>query len=297
MDQEQTPAVITSAELPATSGNSFISREDFAAVQALAKVFVESKMFPDITTLAQATVKILAGRELRMGPFEAMRSIDIIKGRTALNAGYISSRIKQSGRYDYKIVTLDRTKCALRFFENGAEVGVSEYTMEDAKQAGNAGKDNYKNHPRNMLFARALTNGARWYCPDVFGGAVYTKDELEDLGDPDSTSQPTSLADKMRPKAAQNAADDSVAVDPNRGEESQEVPQQPEPAALEPKDDTGKYRIQSREHPSWNQTLESIGVEALREMLMVSDLKEQLNEQDIAAVEKFCSIGAKTEES
>jgi hypothetical protein len=29
-----------------------------------------------------------------------------------------------------------------------------------------------------MLFSRALTNGARWYTPDVFGGPVYTPDEL-----------------------------------------------------------------------------------------------------------------------
>ena len=29
-----------------------------------------------------------------------------------------------------------------------------------------------------MLFARALTNGARWHCPDVFGGAIYEPEEL-----------------------------------------------------------------------------------------------------------------------
>jgi hypothetical protein len=29
-----------------------------------------------------------------------------------------------------------------------------------------------------MLYARALSNGAKWYCPDVFGGPIYTPDEL-----------------------------------------------------------------------------------------------------------------------
>ena len=30
-----------------------------------------------------------------------------------------------------------------------------------------------------MLFARAMSNGVRWYCPDVFAGmAVYTPDEM-----------------------------------------------------------------------------------------------------------------------
>ena len=36
-----------------------------------------------------------------------------------------------------------------------------------------------------MLFARALTNGARWFCADAFTGAVYTPEELQvDLDNP-----------------------------------------------------------------------------------------------------------------
>jgi hypothetical protein len=37
----------------------------------------------------------------------------------------------------------------------------------DAKAAGLAGKDVWKQYPRNMLFARALTNGMRWFTPDL----------------------------------------------------------------------------------------------------------------------------------
>lgn len=29
-----------------------------------------------------------------------------------------------------------------------------------------------------MLFARAISNGAKWYCPDLSGGPLYTPDEL-----------------------------------------------------------------------------------------------------------------------
>ena len=32
--------------------------------------------------------------------------------------------------------------------------------------------------PKNMLFARALSNGAKWYCPDVFTTGIYTPDEF-----------------------------------------------------------------------------------------------------------------------
>jgi hypothetical protein len=37
-------------------------------------------------------------------------------------------------------------------------------------------------HPKNMLFARAMSNGVKWYAPDLTGGiAVYTEgDEFVD---------------------------------------------------------------------------------------------------------------------
>ena len=42
-----------------------------------------------------------------------------------------------------------------------------------------AGTKNMDKFPRNMLFARAMSNGQKWYCPDAFNGAtVYTPEEL-----------------------------------------------------------------------------------------------------------------------
>jgi hypothetical protein len=45
--------------------------------------------------------------------------------------------------------------------------------------------DNWKRYPRNMLFARCISNAARWFCPSVFGGPVYTPDELGAAVDPE----------------------------------------------------------------------------------------------------------------
>ena len=51
--------------------------------------------------------------------------------------------------------------------------------MDDAKAAGLTSKDNWKKYPRNMLFARAISNGQKWYAPDVYNGVtVYTPDEM-----------------------------------------------------------------------------------------------------------------------
>jgi hypothetical protein len=63
-----------------------------------------------------------------------------------------------------------------KFFEGAESLGVSTFTIDDAKKAQTK---NLEKFPRNMLFARAISNGARWYCPDIFGGSpVYTPDEM-----------------------------------------------------------------------------------------------------------------------
>jgi hypothetical protein len=66
--------------------------------------------------------------------------------------------------------------CEIVFFENGSECGRSRFTLEDARRAGTK---NLEKFPKNMLFARAMSNGVRWHCPDVTGsGPVYTPEEL-----------------------------------------------------------------------------------------------------------------------
>jgi hypothetical protein len=87
--------------------------------------------------------------------------------------------IKRSGRYDYRIVEHDNDHCKLEFTKDGKPIGESSFTMGDAQKADLHKGDNWRHYPRNMLFARALSNGANWYCPELFGGnAAYTPDEL-----------------------------------------------------------------------------------------------------------------------
>ena len=69
----------------------------------------------------------------------------------------------------------------------GKVIGTSAFSIDDAKKAGLAG-DNWRKYPRNMLFARAMSNGVKWYCPNVFGGPVYSPDELGATIDADEGS-------------------------------------------------------------------------------------------------------------
>ncbi len=149
--------------------------------KALGEVFAESGMFTDVKTAAQAVVKIIAGKELGLSPIESMNSLYMVNGKIAVSSKIIASLVKKSGKYDYTIEKLDDQECTLIFYQlNGEKVdlGKSTFTFKDAAKAGLVNKDNWKNYPRNMMFARALSNGARWYCPDATA-SFYSVEELE----------------------------------------------------------------------------------------------------------------------
>lgn len=154
--------------------------EEFKKPMAIGSIFAESKMFPDIKTQAQAMVKILAGKELGISPFESMASIYIVNGKLALTSKSMSALIKRSKKYDYRVEKLDEIECVISFHNGENELGKSTFAFKDAAKAGLANKDVWKSYPKNMMFARALSNGCRWYCPDVISG-YYTTEELEDI--------------------------------------------------------------------------------------------------------------------
>lgn len=147
-------------------------------LQTISRVFVQSGFFQDTKDAAQALVKVLAGAELGFGPIASMQGVYIVKGKVTLAANLIAAQIQRSKRFRYRVARLDNERCELVFFELGEEIGRSSFTLEDARAANLLGNATYKQFPRNMLFARALTNGARWFCPEVFNGPIYTPDEL-----------------------------------------------------------------------------------------------------------------------
>jgi hypothetical protein len=162
------------ADIVTTQPTGIIHSMDDAmkAAQAMAA----SGFFQDARQAAQAVVKILAGQELGVGPFTAMTGVYIIQGRPALSANLMAAAVKRSGRYNFRVAELTDARCEIIFFEGGQECGRSSFTAEEARKAGTKNMDKY---PRNMLYARAISNGVRWFCPDVLGGSpVYTPEEL-----------------------------------------------------------------------------------------------------------------------
>lgn len=145
-------------------------------LQRLGEILSRSGFFEDCKQAAQAAVKILAGAELGFPAFSSMCGIYIIKGKPAIGANLMAAAVKRSPRYDYRVLELNDRICKIAFFDGNREIGVSEFSAADAHKAGT---QNMWKFARNMLFARAMSNGCRWFTPDIFlGAAVYTLEEL-----------------------------------------------------------------------------------------------------------------------
>ena len=148
----------------------------FDQLQRAATALSKSGYFSDVRSEAQAIVKVMAGAELGLPPFASMTGIHIIQGRPALGATLLATLIKNHPDYNYRVMELSDKVCRIQFFEYGEACGVSEFTIEEARKAATKNLDKF---PKNMLFARAISNGARWFAPGVFGGSpVYTPEEL-----------------------------------------------------------------------------------------------------------------------
>jgi hypothetical protein len=170
---------------------------------AIGQVMARSGLFPDITRVSQAVVKVLAGRELGIGPFAAMSDIHIIEGKPVIGARILAALVRQSAVYDYEVVEWTNERCAIDFYRHGQKLEPTvTFDQEDAKRAEldkptRAGKPStHMRFPRNMKFARAMSNGVGLHCPDLTAGApVYTPDELG-IDDPDADVAPVAEEDE-----------------------------------------------------------------------------------------------------
>ena len=151
----------------------------------IGETFFKSGMFSDIKSAQQAVVKIMAGAEMGISPFAAMSGIHIIQGKPTIGAGLMAARVKGFGKYDYRVLEHSDKICSIEYFQGSNSLGVSTFTIEDAKKAGTKNLDKF---PKNMLFARAMSNGVKWYTPDIYENPVYVPEEMEQVTE-DATAQ------------------------------------------------------------------------------------------------------------
>jgi hypothetical protein len=151
----------------------------------LADIYVKSGFFADTKSMAQAVVKIQAGREIGVGAFASMQGIFVNeRGRVGYAANLVAALISRSGKYQYRVRVATDKECQVEFFQGKESLGRSVWTIAMAEQAKLTSKQPWQAYPQAMLFARAMTQGQRRYCADVTNGiAMYTPEELDAADD------------------------------------------------------------------------------------------------------------------
>lgn len=162
-----------------TNINTVEEREQWSLMKDQAQVLIQSGALPvAIKNAPQAIAIMQYGRELGLPPMTAFQNISLIQGKPTLSANLIGARLKQAG-YDFKVVKYAEDEVTLKFFyKDGSDVDIS-YTLEEAKKAGNTGKQNYSKYTSEMLYARCLTRGGRIIAPEALAG-IYAPEEMSE---------------------------------------------------------------------------------------------------------------------
>lgn len=186
-------------------------------IQRVSKAYAMSGYWPDSRDVAQAFVKVSFGVEVGLPAYVAMSEVHIIQGKPTLGAGALAGLVKGHPAYDYRVTKHDTNECEIEFYEladkasgNFNTLGVSRFTMDDARTAGLTSNPTWKKYPRNMLFARAISNGVAWFCPDVTMGRVYTPDEMSDVdapAGPDEMIEDAAFTVRPEPTPAEEAVE------------------------------------------------------------------------------------------
>lgn len=170
---------------------SMPSGQELDTAVRIAQNLAASGMFKDARQAEQAFAKILLGRDLGLSPTQAMTSIHVVEGKPELSANLQAQLVKSyrgpdGERYDYLVREHTDQVCEIEFRrrEPGRDwepLGVERFTIEDAQRAGLANRGPWKTYPRNMLWARCISNGVNFHCPEVARGLrVFHEGEISD---------------------------------------------------------------------------------------------------------------------
>jgi hypothetical protein len=172
------------------SGLSIYAPDAIQATMTMAKALVASRLTPrGVDSPEKAFFIIMKGRELGVPPIRSLERIHVIEGRTCMAAELMLERFRgRGGRSKWLDKPEDRTRAELWLKAPNGDEHTELFTWEDAKNAGLAGKDNWRKWPKPMLRARTISQGLRalgeaegMYDPDELGAVTNEEGEVIEL--------------------------------------------------------------------------------------------------------------------
>lgn len=182
------------------------SDDEIRRMYRIAESLHLSGAWKDVGRAEVAFAKMIIGRDLGLTPAQAMQGIHIVEGGVQMHYATLGQFVRSRDGYDFRAGWLKQVPgeadavfvwhdeedptderevvgAAVVFTVDGAQRGLSRYTVDDADKAGLIKRDKpraaWNAARRNMLLARAMSNGVKWFVPEVMGGMpVYVEGEL-----------------------------------------------------------------------------------------------------------------------
>jgi hypothetical protein len=175
---------------PGAGTQGLVVADQVRRFQEFARVLSQSELLPDGLRGKPANVfmALMQGLDLGLRPMQALNLIDVIKGKPAMNAQGMRAQILAAG-HRYRIVENTDERCTIAAHRKDwpdDEWPETTFTIDQAKQAGLAGGENWKKYPADMLLARATSRMAKAYFSDVTNG-LSSVEELLDIAPPAAT--------------------------------------------------------------------------------------------------------------
>lgn len=197
----------------------------------------QSEYFKSVDSLSKAITRVVFGKMIGIDVATALTSLYIIDGKPGLESKAIRNTLNMAG-YSIVTEKLDDKQCVLDWSYKGQHLGKSSFTIEQAVMRGYvdrvcaskpgwpfehderdvdaweydrsvgrkvkktvkgcACKENWKAMPRNMLVARATSEGNNQYGNRAFKQEVYDVDELIDSPFREDTSPVDVARDQIK---------------------------------------------------------------------------------------------------
>lgn len=155
---------------------------------------------------------ILYGQELGLAPMQALQGIYVVNGRPTLAAQTWLALLRRE-HHQAQVTEHTELSCTVKLTRGDTgETHTETFTFAEATKAGLTGKDVWKQHPKRMLLARAVSNAARFLCPEIALGFYAEGDDFAD-------APPDTIAEQIiRPADAPEEPVDAEVVDADLAE-------------------------------------------------------------------------------
>jgi hypothetical protein len=172
---------------------------------------------------------MLYGRELGIGPMRSLRTVHMVEGSPTLSAEQMRAMVLAAG-HDWRWGERTKTRCVVSGRRRGEKEWTTvEWTLQDARDWGLAGKRNWRQGPRQMLVARASAELCRLIFADVIGGA-YATEEIADGVEHLVSPEPPEVDEAPKRRTAQR----KTPVKRKPPEDAEPAPVKVEPAPAPP---------------------------------------------------------------